>query len=120
MAKALTLAFVAPLITTALSPIFLGEKAGLRIGVSEVRGPQEGVFVYGDNDGEIADQSFTEFEPVDVFVAEDTDFIDAVRHGKPSPIDPYGMLLTNVVFQGVNDSSENGGREVELKVPTFD
>ena len=30
MAKALTLAFVAPLITTALSPIFLGEKVGYR------------------------------------------------------------------------------------------
>jgi drug/metabolite transporter (DMT)-like permease len=29
MAKALTLAFVAPLITTALSPIFLGEKVGI-------------------------------------------------------------------------------------------
>ena len=28
MAKALTLAFVAPLITTALSPILLGEKVG--------------------------------------------------------------------------------------------
>jgi len=30
MAKALTLAFVAPLITTALSPIFLGERVGFR------------------------------------------------------------------------------------------
>ena len=30
MAKALTLAFVAPLITTALSPILLGEKVGVR------------------------------------------------------------------------------------------
>ena len=30
MAKALTLAFIAPIITTALSPIFLGEKVGLR------------------------------------------------------------------------------------------
>ena len=30
MAKALTLAFVAPLVTTALSPIFLGEKVGFR------------------------------------------------------------------------------------------
>ena len=30
MAKALTLAFVAPLITTALSPIFLGERVGIR------------------------------------------------------------------------------------------
>ena len=30
MAKALTLAFVAPLITTVLSPFFLKEKVGLR------------------------------------------------------------------------------------------
>ena len=30
MAKALTLAFVAPLITTAISPIFLNEKVGIR------------------------------------------------------------------------------------------
>jgi len=30
MAKALTLAFVAPLVTTALSPFFLGEQVGLR------------------------------------------------------------------------------------------
>tara|TARA_B100000401_G_C52663713_1_gene651377 strand:- start:208 stop:912 length:705 start_codon:yes stop_codon:yes gene_type:complete len=30
MAKALTLAFIAPLITTAFSPFFLGEKVGLR------------------------------------------------------------------------------------------
>ena len=30
MAKALTLAFVAPLITTSLSPLFLGEKVGLK------------------------------------------------------------------------------------------
>ena len=98
---------------------FLGEKAGLRIGISEVRGPQDGIRVYGDKDGEIEDQTFTDFESVDVFVAEDTAFIDAVRNGKPSPIDPYGMLLTNVVFQGVYDSSENGGREVEVHVPTF-
>ena len=30
MAKALTLAFVAPLITTVLSPLFLGENVGIR------------------------------------------------------------------------------------------
>ena len=30
MAKALTLAFVAPLVTTALSPVLLGEKVGIR------------------------------------------------------------------------------------------
>jgi len=29
------------------------------------------------------------------------------------------MLLTNVNIQGVIDSSERGGREVEVTVPTF-
>jgi len=29
------------------------------------------------------------------------------------------MLLTNVIIQGVIDSSEAGGREVEVTVPTF-
>ena len=98
---------------------FLGTKAGLRIGIGEVRGPQDGVRVYGDKDGEFHDETFTDFESVDVFLAEDTAFIDAVREGKPSPIDPDGMLLTNVIIQGVIDSSEAGGREVEVTVPTF-
>ena len=99
--------------------IFLGKKAGLRLGIGEVRGPEEGVRVYGDKDGEIHDQEFTEFESVDVFQAEDTAFIDAVREGKPSPIDPYGVMLTNVIIQGVIDSSNAGGREVAVTVPSL-
>ena len=78
--------------------IFLGKQAGLRLGVMEVRGPQEGVTVYGDEEGEIKDETFTEFESVDVFQREDQAFIDAVREGKPSPIDPDGVLLTNVII----------------------
>ena len=99
--------------------IFLGKKAGLRIGIGEVRGPQEGVTVYGDEDGEIKDVTFKDFEQVNVFQAEDTAFVDAVREGKPSPINPDGMLLTNVIIQGVIDSEAAGGREVEVTVPTF-
>jgi predicted dehydrogenase len=99
--------------------IFLGKKAGLRIGIGEVRGPQEGVTVYGDKEGEIYDQTFTDFKSVDVFRAEDTAFVNAVRDGKPSPIDPDGMLLTNIIIQGVIDSSEADGREIEVTVPTF-
>lgn len=97
--------------------IFLGTEAGLRIGVGEVRGPREGVTVYGDEDGEVKDQTFTDFESVDVFREEDTAFVNAVREDKPSPIDPDGMLLTNVIIQGVIDSAEAGGREVEVTVP---
>ena len=89
--------------------IFLGKQAGLRLGVMEVRGPQEGVTVYGDEDGQIKDETFTEFESADVFQRED----------QASPIDPDGVLLTNVIIQGVIDSSEAGGREIEVSVPTF-
>ena len=99
--------------------IFLGKKAGLRLGIGEVRGPEEGVRVYGDKDGEIFDQEFTKFESVSVFHEEDSAFIDAVRKGKPSPIDPYGVMLTNVIIQGVIDSSNAGGREVAVTVPTL-
>ncbi|SVB11267.1 uncharacterized protein METZ01_LOCUS164121, partial [marine metagenome] len=55
--------------------IFLGKQAGLRLGVMEVRGPQEGVTVYGDEDGQIKDETFTEFESADVFQREDQAFI---------------------------------------------
>ncbi len=99
--------------------IFLGTQAGLRIGIGEVRGPQDGVRVYGDKDGEIHDEVYTEFPSVDVFRAEDTAFLDSVREGKPSPIAPDGVLLTNVIIQGVVDSQAIGGREVEVTVPTF-
>ncbi|MGB9595921.1 MAG: Gfo/Idh/MocA family protein [Candidatus Poribacteria bacterium] len=100
--------------------IFLGTKAGLRIGVGEVRGPQEGVTLYYDDEnGEAKTTSVPVGEGVDVFKAEDSAFVDAVREGKPSPIDPDGMLLTNVIIQGVIDSQAKGGREVKVKVPIF-
>ncbi|GIX08138.1 MAG: Gfo/Idh/MocA family oxidoreductase [Candidatus Poribacteria bacterium] len=99
--------------------IFLGTKAGLRIGIGEVRGPQEGVYVYGDKDGEIHDQAYRDFEPVDVFLAEDAAFVHAVRNGLPSPIPPDEVLLTQIIIQGVVDSQARGGREVEVHVPTF-
>jgi len=99
--------------------IFLGTKAGLRIGVGEVSGPQEGVTLYRDEFGQPTDINIPTRGSVDVFKAEDAAFVDAVREGKPSPIDPDGMLLTNVIFQGVIDSANADGREVEVTVPTF-
>ncbi len=99
--------------------IFLGKKAGLRIGVGEVRGPQEGVTLYRDEFGEPISISVPTGRSVNVFRMEDTAFVDAVREGKPSPIDPDGILLTNVIIQGVIDSQTAGGREVEVTVPTF-
>ena len=96
---------------------FLGTKAGLRIGVSEVGGPQEGVTLYRDEFGEPQTLNVIGARGTDVFKAEDSAFVDAVRNGKPSPIDPDGMLLTNVIIQGVIDSQAKGGREVKVTVP---
>ena len=98
----------------------LGTEAGLRIGIGEVRGPEEGVAVYRDDeDGEPGVFPETVGEQVDVFLAENQAFVDAVRSGGPSPIDPDGMLLTNVIIQGVVDSEAAGGREVAVTVPTL-
>ena len=75
--------------------------------------------LYRDEFGQPTDVKVPTPGHVDVFKAEDQAFVDAVREGGPSPIDPDGMLLTNVIIQGVIDSDEAGGREVEVTVPTF-
>ena len=98
---------------------FLGKKGGLRIGVGEVRGPEEGLWVYRDEFGALTDvavQGVRSVEGIELFRRENAAFADAVREGKPSPIDPDGMLLTNVIIQGVMDSAA-GGAEVAVTVP---
>jgi hypothetical protein len=99
---------------------FLGTKAGLRIGIGEVRGPEVGVTVYRDEFGAMTNATVEQVRPlqgIELFRRENAAFADAVREGKPSPIDPNGMLLTNVIIQGAIDSSEVGGVEIEVTVP---
>ena len=71
--------------------IFLGTEAGLRIGVGEVRGPQEGVTVYRDQFGALTNttiEGMRAVEGIELFRRENAAFAEAVREGKPSPIDP--------------------------------
>ena len=99
---------------------FLGTRAGLRIGVSEVRGPEQGVWVYRDEFGALTDVEVKGIRPlqsIELFKRENAAFAEAVREGLPSPVDPDGMLLTNVIIQGVMDSAAAGGKEVEVTVP---
>jgi len=99
---------------------FLGTKAGLRIGVGEVRGPEEGVWVYRDEFGALTDVQIQGIRPVqgiELFKRENAAFAEAVRENQPSPIDPDGMLLTNVIIQGAMDSAARGGQEVPVTVP---
>jgi predicted dehydrogenase len=100
--------------------IFLGTKAGLRIGIGEVRGPEVGVTVYRDQFGALTNTTIEGVRPVEsieLFRRENAAFAGAVRKGEHSPIDPDGMLLTNVIIQGVIDSQAAGGKEVEVTVP---
>jgi predicted dehydrogenase len=99
---------------------FLGERAGLRIGVGEVTGTEEGVSLHRDEYGAMGDQRFlnvADADNEDVFAAEERAFAAAIRSGGPSPVDAHEALLTNVIIQGIIDSADAGGREVELRVP---
>lgn len=55
---------------------------------------------------------------LDLFREENLDFARAIRAGRPSPIPPEEMLITNVIIQGLIDSAESG-REVEVAVPAI-
>lgn len=55
-------------------------------------------------------------DDLDLFREENVDFARAIRDGRPSPIPPEEMLLTNVIIQGLIDSAA-AGKEVEVTVP---
>ena len=62
--------------------------------------------------------SFEGFQGVDVWVAQMTAFREAVLTDAPSPIPPEGVLLTNVIMDGIFRSHETG-KEVAVRVPEF-
>ncbi len=91
---------------------FLGTKAGLRL-TPELK-------VFRDEWGYLVDivpQGAKETEWRELFRLEIEDFYCALREGRPSPIDPVGVLLTNVIIDGVLASARAGGREVSVMVP---
>jgi predicted dehydrogenase len=61
-------------------------------------------------------QNAKETEPNEQFRRENVAFAEAIREGKPSPIPPEQMLLTNVIIQGLIDSVA-AGCEVQVSVP---
>lgn len=100
--------------------VFLGTKAGMRLGVGEVKGPEPGIHLYRDEFGTMTNVQLQNLAGnEDLFRFENAAFVDAIREGKPSPVDPDGMLMTNVIIQGAMDSAAAGGREIEVQVPSF-
>ena len=59
---------------------------------------------------------FSGFPKVEIWEAQMKAFAQAVRTGGPSPIPPEGVLLTNVIMDGIL-RSQQAGREVAVKVP---
>lgn len=87
----------------------LGTKAGLRL---------DPLTVFRHEFGMLTDTSPQVFPPpnLDLFREENLDFARAIREGRPSPIPPEEMLITNVIIQGLIDSAQSG-REVAVSVP---
>jgi predicted dehydrogenase len=86
---------------------FLGTKAGLRL---------EPLTIYRNEWGTLTDTQLQtpQVEDIELFKAENLAFADAIREDKPSPIPADEMLLTNVIIQGLIDSSA-AGREILLQ-----
>ncbi|MCL4859295.1 MAG: Gfo/Idh/MocA family oxidoreductase [Caldilineaceae bacterium] len=92
---------------------FLGPKAGLRLTPEfKVFRDQWGCLV------DIAPQA-KPTPDVELFRREIEDFYNAIREGRPAPINPMGVLLTNVIIDGVIASAKAGGAETPVTVPAF-
>ncbi len=89
---------------------FLGTKAGLKLSPLTVYRHEWGVLT------DTVIPNIEETEANEQFRRENVAFAEAIREGKPSPIPPEQMLLTNVIIQGLIDSAA-AGREVQVAVP---
>lgn len=122
--------------TNTLGPnYFLGKKAGISLDNLEVYADEcpkelqklaksEGCTLkvdevkrtFGSNRAGMVNVSIQGLKPVDVWPTQIKAFLDAVRKGGPSPIDPEGVLLTNVIMDGIARSVKQG-KEVAVRVP---
>ena len=106
---------------------FLGKKAGLSLDKLEVYADKcpkdleklvasEGGTLKIEEVNNMVNVKIEGLKPVDVWPAQVKAFADAVRKGGPSPIDPEGVLLTNVVMDGIARSVE-AQKEVAAIIP---
>ncbi|MBC7315473.1 MAG: hypothetical protein H5T70_03540, partial [Chloroflexi bacterium] len=92
---------------------FLGTKAGLKLEPLTIFHQEAGVLINSVVEG------IPTLPGDELFRLENLAFADAIREGKPSPLPPEQMILTNVIIQGLIDSAAAGGREIAVHVPTF-
>jgi predicted dehydrogenase len=88
--------------------VILGTKGGLQL--------RPNLTLFRDEFGVMTDVTPVSLPPLDGFSGEIRAFLDAIREGKPSPVDPEGVLLVDVIIDGIYRSSREG-REVTVEVP---
>jgi predicted dehydrogenase len=93
-------------------PVFLGTKGGMTLNAADAESPIELYF-----NQQIGDLNLTcvpkGLRPNEDWPEKIRAFAEAVRDGLPSPIDPRGVYLTNVVMDGMLRSAQVG---YEVKV----
>jgi predicted dehydrogenase len=87
--------------------VILGTKGGLQFGP---------LTLFRDEFGVMTNVTPQHLPSIDGFSGEIKAFIRAVRNGEESPVDPMGVLLINVIIDGIYRSSAEG-KEVEVTVP---
>ncbi|MFC1716632.1 Gfo/Idh/MocA family protein [Candidatus Poribacteria bacterium] len=106
---------------------FLGKKAGLSFSGPEVYADEvpkdlkklaksEGCTLKVEEVKNMVNIRIEGLKPIDVWETQVKAFMKAVRNDGPSPIDPEGVLITNVIMDGIARSVEKG-KEVSVKVP---
>ncbi|MEM1852805.1 MAG: hypothetical protein QXR56_03890, partial [Thermofilaceae archaeon] len=89
------------------SPFILGTKGGLRLSPLEL---------YRDEFGRMTTTTFM-LPQVDIYRERIRNFIEAVRRGGPSPIDPREIVMEMFIIDAIYESAAKG-REVEVKLPS--
>lgn len=88
------------------SAFFLGTKGGLRLSPLEV---------YRDEWGYMTTTTLT-LPQVDTYREKVKAFVEAVRKGGPSPIDPREIVIEQFILETVYESASKG-KEVEVRLP---
>ena len=89
---------------------FLGTQAGLKLHPLTVFRHEWGLMT------DTQPKGYQEVEDIELFRRENRAFADAIRDGAASPIPADEMVLTNVIIQGLIDSTA-AGREIQVSAP---
>jgi predicted dehydrogenase len=89
------------------SPFILGTKGGIKLSPLEV---------YRDEWGYMTNTAL-KLPQVDIYRERIRNFVEAVKRGGPSPIDPREIVMEMFIIDAIYESARKG-REVEVKLPS--